>query len=165
MPSMRSLIPTSIDEAKQIIADVASSHTSVAICGASTKQMPAPNSDRMSTRSLNRVVEFSPADLTITVEAGITLRQFDEILRPHRLRLPLDPPDYDGRATLGGVLASNDSGPLRLAHGTAREHVIGMSMVLADGSLIKAGGKVVKNVAGYDLHRLFVGSYGSLGMI
>src|SRR5207244_4044972 len=117
------------------------------------------------TTSLNRLVAFSPADLTITVEAGMTLQQLDATLAPHRLRLPLDPPDYNGRATIGGVLAANDSGPLRLAHGTAREHVIGMSMILADGTLIKAGGQVVKNVAGYDLHRLFVGSHGSLGMI
>lgn len=120
---------------------------------------------RLRTTALNRIVEFSPGDLTITVEAGMTLRALDETLSPHGLRLPLDPPDYDGRATIGGVLAFGDSGPIRLGYGGPREHVIGMSMVQGDGTLIRAGGRVVKNVAGYDLHRLFVGSHGSLGMI
>lgn len=117
------------------------------------------------TTRLDRILDLSPGDLTCTVESGLTLRDLDAAIAPHGLCFPVDPPEYAGRATVGGILASNDNGPLRAAHGTAREHVLGMSVVLAGGLLIKAGGRVVKNVAGYDLHRAFVGSHGSLGLI
>lgn len=162
-------IPTTIEQAGGLIAAAAREGRGVVASGGMTKAGGAARGDRprlrLRTTALNHVIDFSPGDLTITVEAGMTLRALDETLAPHGLRLPLDPPDYGGRATIGGILAFGDSGPIRLGYGGPREHVIGMSMVQGDGTLIRAGGRVVKNVAGYDLHRLFVGSHGSLGMI
>ncbi len=116
------------------------------------------------TAGLDRVVEYEPADLTAVLEAGLTLARVQEILGQNNQFLPLDPP-CPGRATLGGILAANQSGPLRLGYGTARDIVIGTRAVLADGTLIKGGGKVVKNVAGYDLNKLFIGSLGTVGII
>lgn len=113
---------------------------------------------------LSRVVEYSPEDMTITVEAGMTLGSLTAVLARNHQRLTLDPPNGD-RATVGGVLAANDSGPVRFAYGTARDIVIGMSMIEPDGGLVRSGGKVVKNVAGYDLHKLYIGSFGTLGPI
>ncbi|GMV96972.1 MAG: hypothetical protein AMXMBFR83_13310 [Phycisphaerae bacterium] len=115
-------------------------------------------------RGLSRVVEYSPEDMTITVEAGITLGALQEHLARNGQRLTLDPPHPD-RATIGGILAANDSGPIRFGFGTARDIVIGMSMIQPDGEIIRSGGKVVKNVAGYDLHKLYIGSFGTLGPI
>ncbi len=116
------------------------------------------------TAGLDRVVEYEPADLTAVLEAGLTLARVQDILGQHNQFLPLDPPCPE-RATLGGILAANQSGPLRLGYGTARDLVIGTKAVLADGTLIKSGGKVVKNVAGYDLNKLFIGSLGTVGVI
>jgi glycolate oxidase FAD binding subunit len=110
----------------------------------------------------SRVVEYSPEDMTITVEAGIGMAAVGELLARNGQRITLDPPHMD-RATVGGVLAANDSGPIRLGYGTARDIVIGMSMIQPDGQIIKSGGKVVKNVAGYDLHKLCIGSFGTMG--
>jgi len=113
---------------------------------------------------LNQVVEYEPADLTATVQAGKTLADFQRHLAESGQFLALDPPSGQ-EATIGGMLAVNASGPSRHAHGTARDLILGMRAVQADGRIIKAGGRVVKNVAGYDLSRLFIGSLGSLGII
>jgi glycolate oxidase FAD binding subunit len=94
----------------------------------------------------------------------MTFARFQDALRERGQWLSLDPPDAD-RATLGGVIAANASGPRRHLYGTARDQLIGVTVVTADGSLVRGGGKVVKNVAGYDLPKLFVGSYGTLGII
>lgn len=118
----------------------------------------------VATTGLNRVVEYEPADLTAVLESGLTLARVQEILGQNNQFLPLDPPRPD-LATIGGILAANQSGPLRLGYGTARDIVIGTKAVLADGTLIKSGGKVVKNVAGYDLNKLFIGSLGTVGVI
>jgi FAD/FMN-containing dehydrogenase len=118
----------------------------------------------VSTRRLNRIIEHEPADLIAIAEAGVTLADFNATLAVNGQWLPLDPPD-DGRATLGGVVATGVGGPQQFGYGRPRGSVIGMKVVLADGSMIKAGGRVVKNVAGYDLCKLFTGSYGSLGII
>lgn len=114
--------------------------------------------------ALNRVVEHTPEDMTVTVEAGMTLAMLQAQLTPRGQWLPIDPP-HPGRLTVGALLATNASGPRRFGCGTIREHVIGLKVALADGRLIKSGGKVVKNVAGYDLGKLFIGSHGSLGVI
>src|SRR5215216_374284 len=111
---------------------------------------------------LNRIVEYHPQDLTVTVEAGVTIGELQRTLGEHGQMLALDPP-LEERATVGGVLATNAWGPRR--HGTARDLVIGSRAVLADGSRIRAGGKVVKNVAGYDLNKLLIGSLGTLAVI
>lgn len=113
---------------------------------------------------LNSVVEYEPADLTVTVQAGKTLADFQGHLAQNDQWLPLDPPSPE-EVTVGGVLATNASGPSRHAYGTARDLVLGMRIVQADGRIIKAGGRVVKNVAGYDLSRLLIGSLGTLGVI
>jgi glycolate oxidase FAD binding subunit len=102
--------------------------------------------------------------MTITVQAGITMGKLQAILAPENQRLPIDVPRAD-RATLGGVLATNSSGPRRFGHGTLRDYVLGISAVNDEGQEIKAGGRVVKNVAGYDLCKLFIGSLGTLGVI
>ncbi len=114
--------------------------------------------------ALTAVVEYRPQDLTVTVETGITVAAVQALLATRGQMLALDPPLPD-RATVGGTVAANLTGPRRFRYGTARDIVIGTTAVLADGSEIKAGGRVVKNVAGYDLNKLFIGSAGTLGVI
>jgi glycolate oxidase FAD binding subunit len=113
---------------------------------------------------LNRVIEHDHANLTATVQSGITLSALQTALAPQRQFVPLDAP-LPERATVGGIVAANLNGPRRSYYGSVRDLVIGMRVVLASGEQIKAGGKVVKNVAGYDMCKLFVGSLGSLGII
>ena len=113
---------------------------------------------------LNRLVEHEPGDLTATVESGVTLAGLQAELGKRGQWLSLDPAHAD-RATIGGILASNAAGPRRHLYGTARDLLIGVGMVLADGSFVRGGGKVVKNVAGYDVPKLVIGSFGTLGVI
>ena len=114
--------------------------------------------------ALHRILEHTPEDMTVTVEAGITLAALQAQLGRHGQWLPIDPPHSES-VTIGEILNANSSGPRRFGYGTIREHLIGIKVVLADGRIIKAGGKVVKNVAGYDLCKMFVGSRGTLGVI
>ena len=118
----------------------------------------------LSTARLNRVVEHAWADLTVTVEAGCTIQNLQKTLAEHGQRLALDPL-WPERATVGGILATNDSGALRLRFGALRDLIIGVTLALPDGTLAKSGGKVVKNVAGYDLPKLVTGALGTLGVI
>lgn len=118
----------------------------------------------ISTQRLNRIIDHAVGDLTVTVEAGVTLQQLQSVLQPHSQFLPLDPA-YPEQATLGGIIATADAGSLRQRYGGVRDMVLGLSFVRYDGKIAKAGGRVVKNVAGYDMMRLFTGSYGTLGMI
>lgn len=113
---------------------------------------------------LSALVEHEPGDLTATAEAGISLAALQSALRARGQWLSLDPPDAD-RATLGGILAANASGPRRHLYGTARDLLIGVTVVTADGTIVRGGAKVVKNVAGYDVPKLFIGSFGTLGLI
>ncbi|HLF77009.1 MAG TPA: FAD-binding oxidoreductase [Dehalococcoidia bacterium] len=113
---------------------------------------------------LDRVIEYEPADLTVTVEAGLPLSQLQGILGANGQWLPLDPP-VAGGATIGGILATNASGPARYRYGTARDLLIGVTFALPSGDLVKSGGRVVKNVAGYDLGKLQIGALGTLGVI
>ena len=115
-------------------------------------------------KRLNRVIEHDPANLTATVQSGMTLSAVQAALAPHNQFVPFDAP-YPECTTVGGVVAANLNGPRRSSHGSVRDLVIGIKAALANGELIKAGGKVVKNVAGYDMCKLFVGSLGTLGMI
>src|SRR5437870_1332957 len=118
----------------------------------------------LSTARLGRVLEHAWGDMTATVQAGCTVAQFQRTLAEHGQRLALDPlwPD---RATVGGILATNDSGALRTRYGSLRDLIIGITLALPDGTLAKSGGKVVKNVAGYDLPKLATGSFGTLAVI
>ncbi|MBI2948093.1 MAG: FAD-binding oxidoreductase [Verrucomicrobia bacterium] len=114
--------------------------------------------------ALNRLVDHVPEDMTATVEAGMTLTEFQDRLTSRGQWLPVDPPNSD-RLSIGQLLSAHASGPRRFGYGTVRDYLIGMKVVLADGRVIKSGGKVVKNVAGYDLCKLFIGSHGTLGVI
>ena len=118
----------------------------------------------LSTARLNAPVDHCAGDLTATVPAGASLAAVNEIIGRERQWLPLDPAASD-RATIGGIIATNDSGPRRQKHGTPRDLIIGVEMALVDGRTAKAGGRVVKNVAGYDLSRLLCGSFGALAVI
>ncbi len=115
-------------------------------------------------RGLDQIIDFPARDMTITVQAGITIQALRAILAKENLRLPIDVPQAD-LATLGGILAANVSGPRRYGYGTLRDYVIGISALNDEGREFKAGGRVVKNVAGYDLCKLLVGSLGTLGII
>jgi glycolate dehydrogenase FAD-binding subunit len=117
----------------------------------------------LSTRRLNVPIEHYAGDLVATVPAGSTLTEVNEVLAQERQWLPIDP--AGAQATIGGIVATNDSGPRRHRHGATRDLIIGVEMALADGRLVKAGGRVVKNVAGYDLSRLMCGSFGTLALI
>jgi glycolate oxidase FAD binding subunit len=118
----------------------------------------------LSTIKLNRIVEHAWADLTVTVEAGCTLKSLQRTLARHGQRLAFDGlwPEH---ATIGGVLSTNDSGAMRLRFGALRDLIIGVTIALPDGTLASSGGKVVKNVAGYDLPKLVTGAFGTLGII
>jgi glycolate oxidase FAD binding subunit len=113
---------------------------------------------------LNRVIEHDSANLTVTAQCGVSLRDLQATIAGPKQFVPIDAP-YPARATIGGVVAANLNGPRRGSHGSVRDLVIGMKVVLANGEQVKAGGKVVKNVAGYDMCKLFIGSLGTLGVI
>jgi glycolate oxidase FAD binding subunit len=136
--------------------------------GSGTKLMWGPVSTPidavLSTRRLATPIDHRPGDLTATIPAGATLAAVNELLGRGGQWLPLDP-QVSSEATIGGIVAFNDSGPRRHRHGTPRDLIIGVEMALADGRAAKAGGRVVKNVAGYDLSRLLCGSLGSLAVI
>jgi glycolate oxidase FAD binding subunit len=118
----------------------------------------------LSLKDLNQVWHYEPDDLTLTVEAGMKFGDLQRFLSRRNLWLPLDPPG-GLRSSVGGILAVNASGPLRLRYGAARDMVIGMKFATAAGKVVKTGGRVVKNVAGYDLSKLMIGSFGTLAVI
>jgi len=118
----------------------------------------------LSMRRQNQILEHAWADLTVTVQAGCTIAELQRALAQHGQRLAIDPL-WPERATVGGMLATNDSGALRLGFGSLRDLIIGVTLALADGTVASSGGKVVKNVAGYDLPKLATGSLGTLGVI
>ena len=124
---------------------------------------PAPDLVLL-TAGLDRVVEHNEGDLTAVFEAGLPLRAAQERFAAAGQMLALDPPGAP-EATVGGVFATGDSGPLRHRYGAARDLIVGITVALPDGSVAKAGGKVIKNVAGYDLSKLFTGAFGTLGLI
>ena len=113
---------------------------------------------------LGRVLNHNPADLTATVQAGITVGRLQKVLKKHRQFLAVDPP-LPQRATVGGALATGVNGPLKWLYGSSRDTVIGMKVVAADGTVTKSGGQVVKNVSGYDMAKLHIGGLGTLGVI
>ncbi|MCA1990702.1 MAG: FAD-binding oxidoreductase, partial [Coleofasciculus sp. S288] len=118
----------------------------------------------ISTERLNRIIEHAVGDLTVSVEAGVKFADLQDVLLKTGQFLPLEPA-YPQDATLGGIIATADSGSLRQRYGGVRDMLLGISFVRSDGQIAKAGGRVVKNVAGYDLMKLFTGSYGTLGIL
>jgi len=113
---------------------------------------------------LDRIVEWDPANLVVTAEAGLSLAALQERIARDRAVLPLDPP-HAGRVTLGGLVAANQNGPARLLYGTVRDWLLGLRVVLPDGERIHCGGRVIKNVSGYDMNKLFIRSMGTLGIV
>jgi glycolate oxidase FAD binding subunit len=137
--------------------------------GGGTKQSWAGGdapSIELDTRGLHHILEHNEGDFTAVLEAGVPLVEAQAAFAKAGQMLALDPPLGEGdAATVGGVIATNDSGPLRHRFGGVRDLVVGITVVLSDGTVAKSGGKVIKNVAGYDLAKLFAGSYGTLGLI
>lgn len=159
--------PRSEDEVAAALRAASESDVSVIAMGARRRLglgMPPSRYDiSLDMTKLNRIVEYSPADLMVRVEAGMLLSDLQRTLGEYGQWLPLDPPGEDG--TIGGLLAANRSGPARVVFGSARDLVIGMRTIGADGEMTKTGGRVVKNVAGYDLAKLHIGAIGTLGVI
>jgi glycolate oxidase FAD binding subunit len=165
MPVVR---PASAAEVGEIVRRCAADGTAIYPVGGGTMLdyglPPARPGLAVDLRSLDRVIDFPASDMTITVEAGITIARLAEITRAEGLHLPIDVPEPD-RATLGGAIACNVSGPRRYGYGTFRDYVLGITTVNDRGEQVSAGGRVVKNVAGYDLMKLHTGALGTLGII
>jgi glycolate oxidase FAD binding subunit len=170
--------PASVAEAAAVLAAASSLGLTTVPRGSGTRMAwgtpPAGCDLVIDTSRMNRVLEHAAGDLVVRVEAGVGLDQLAGVLARAGQRLALDPPGAmangagpgsGGTGTIGGVLATGAAGPLRLRYGTPRDLAIGITVVRADGTVAKSGGKVVKNVAGYDLGKLFAGSYGTLGLI
>ena len=164
----RVVAPRTLDEAAALIAASARDGQCLVFAGGGTELglgAPPQGLDLvLSTAALDRVVEHAPLDQIVTVECGVRLAALQQILAGHGQMLALDPP-WAERATLGGIIASNTFGARRTRYGSVRDLIIGISFVRADGTLARAGGKVVKNVAGFDLAKLLTGSLGTLGLI
>ena len=160
--------PSSIEELREIVVRrVGEGHALYPQGGATALDyggVPRSPGVAIDLRSLDRVIDYPAADMTITVEAGMTLAALQKVLGEQGQRLTLEAPQAD-RATLGGIFATNASGPRRFGLGRPRDQIIGIRFVNGEGDLIKGGGRVVKNVAGYDLPRLLTGSMGTLGII
>lgn len=159
--------PSTVEEAAEVLKLASRESLTVLPRGGGTKLgwgNPPERADLvLSTARLDRVLEHASGDLVVSVQAGVTLEQLQPELALTGQQLALDPP-HSG-ATLGGIIATNASGPMRLRYGTVRDLLIGITVLLTDGTIARAGGKVVKNVAGYDLMKLFTGSLGTLGLI
>ena len=162
------VLPASVWEIQDVLRFAAAQHLSVIPAGSGSKLQSGNPPEKvdivLAMTRINEVVEYEPADLTVTVEAGIQLTALQEKLADNGQFLPLNPP-YASRCTLGGIVAANASGSLRLRYGTARNLVLGLRVVHASGTVVKSGGKVVKNVAGYDVNKLYIGSFGTLGIL
>jgi glycolate oxidase FAD binding subunit len=160
--------PQSIDELAEIVRNLHADRKAFAFVGGATElelgNPPRALDTIVRTNALDRVVDYAPEDQTITLEAGMTFAQLDRILAEHGQMLPLDVPDRE-RSTVGGVVATNAYGPRRQRYGTAKDLIVGVEIVRPDGTRARGGGKVVKNVAGFDVPKLLVGSLGTLGAI
>ena len=160
--------PTSAEQAAQVLKFAAENGLAVIAIGGGSKlgigNPPQKYDVALCLRDMKKTLHYEPADLTAGVEAGTTFQEFQDLLRRDGLWLPLDPPGRE-RATLGGIVAANASGPLRQLYGTPRDMVLGMRIATTEGKVVKTGGRVVKNVAGFDLGKLLIGSFGTLGVI
>jgi glycolate dehydrogenase FAD-binding subunit len=161
--------PDTPEEAAELLRAFGADGRTVRVRGGGTKSTwgppAAPVAAEIVTGGLGRVVEHNEGDFTAVLEAGVPLARAQAVFAAGGQMLALDPPLGDAEAaTIGGVLATADSGPLRHRYGGVRDVVVGITIALSDGSLAKAGGRVIKNVAGYDLAKLFAGSFGTLGL-
>ncbi len=160
--------PATVDELARCTAAAHATDLAVIPVGNGTQlgigRAPTRYDIALSLRRMNRILAHEAADMTATVEAGVTLAELNAALASAGQRLPLDPP-HPEPTTIGALIATDASGPLRLSQGKVRDLLIGITVVLADGTIVHGGGRVVKNVAGYDLMKLFTGSFGTLGII
>lgn len=162
--------PTTEQEAAEALADAAAQHHSIRFVGAGTKlgwgwPLDAASVE-LHTTALDQILEHNPGDLTASLQAGVPLAEAQRRFRAEGQMLALDPPlGGDPGATIGGIVATGDSGPLRHRYGAPRDLVVGATVALSDGTIARSGGRVIKNVAGYDLAKLFAGSFGTLGLI
>lgn len=160
--------PATVEEAAEAMRAFAKDRLAVAFVGGGTDlelgAPPARLDAVLHTRGLSKIREHAPSDQIVAVQAGMRLADLQRHLAPHKQRLAIDPP-FPDRATLGGIVAANAFGPRRTRYGPVRDLVIGITIVRADGAIAHGGGKVVKNVAGFDLPRLFCGSLGTLGLV
>jgi len=170
--AVRSERPASVGEAAALLRELGAAGSALRVRGGGTKLEwagPLAAGIELETGGLDRVIEHNEGDFTAVLEAGVPLARAQERFAAAGQMLALDPPlaggDGEPRATIGGVVASADSGPLRHRYGGVRDLVVGITVVLSDGTVAKAGGRVIKNVAGYDLGKLFAGSLGTLGLI
>ncbi|HEY7347409.1 MAG TPA: FAD-binding oxidoreductase [Ktedonobacterales bacterium] len=161
-------LPGVVDDVAALLKIASERHLAVLPVGGCTElelgQPPERYDLAICTVRLNALLEHEAADLTCSVQAGMPLAALQQYLTAKGQFLALDPPNAE-RATIGGILAANASGPQRLRYGAARDLVIGLRVALGDGTIARSGGKVVKNVAGYDLNKLYIGSLGTLGII
>jgi glycolate oxidase FAD binding subunit len=161
------LRPGSVEDAAEVLRALGERQASVRFVGGGTKLawggLGTDPDARLHTTGMSGIVEHNAADLTVVVDAGTPLAELQDALAESGQMLALDPPDRN--STVGGVVATGDSGPLRHRYGAPRDLLLGMTVVLSDGTIARSGGKVIKNVAGYDLAKLFAGSYGTLGLI
>ncbi len=160
--------PASVEELCSLARQAAADGTALYPLGGRTMlglgHSPTRSGMGVDLGGLTQVIDYPARDMTITVQAGITVAALQRLLDQENQRLPIDVPEAE-RATLGGAIATNVSGPRRYGFGTLRDYVIGITVVNNAGREVKAGGRVVKNVAGYDLCKLYVGSLGTLGLI
>jgi glycolate oxidase FAD binding subunit len=160
--------PKTEDEISNIVKYANDNEKKMTVAGMGTKRgyggLQGLTDILLSLEKYKGIVEHAVGDMTVTVKAGTRFKELQDFLAKHNQMVSLDPawPEY---ATIGGIVASNDSGPKRLGYGSARDIVIGMRVIYPDGKVIRNGGKVVKNVAGYDMNKLFIGSMGTLGVI
>jgi glycolate oxidase FAD binding subunit len=160
--------PQSPEELAEALGWASTRHQTIELGGHFSKRLmggPAgPANMNISTAAMRRVIKYEPRDLTISVEAGISYCELSRLLAEHRQMIPLDPPFAD-TATIGGIVACNCSGPRRRLYGTARDMVIGMAFATLEGKVVESGGMVVKNVAGLDMSKLMIGSFGTLAVL
>ncbi len=162
------LLPGTPEELQEALASASASQQTIQLCGANSKRLMAgpvaPADVRIGTAGMRRILQYEPRDLTVSVEAGIPFAELNAELARNGQTIPLDGP-YGDEATAGGVVAANISGARRRLYGTARDLVIGMKFATLDGKLVQSGGMVVKNVAGLDMGKLMIGSFGTLAAI
>ncbi|HWE08039.1 MAG TPA: FAD-binding oxidoreductase [Solirubrobacteraceae bacterium] len=173
MSTLATLAPETFEEAAAALAAATAEGRRVRIVGAGTKlgwgNPGTPSDTELHTTRLDRILEHNAGDMTAALEAGVPLELAQRTFADAGQMLALDPPlagpGSASGATIGGVVATGDCGPLRHRYGAPRDLVVGVTVALSDGTVARAGGKVIKNVAGYDLAKLFAGSFGTLGLI
>ena len=172
--AVRTLKPTSLEEVQAIVAEAGAAARHIEVLGNGTKRAIGamdPVDLALSTQRLDRIVDYAPDELVLTAQAGVRLADIEKLVAARGQMLAFEPPrwtrliDTRGEPTLGGVLAANLAGPRRIRAGAARDHFLGFQAVSGRGEIFKAGGKVVKNVTGYDLMKLMAGSWGTLAIL